>query len=467
MKPPMAFLMAAVLVGIFPAGAVPLRLSELANPSLAGKTASIPDFLANKRNRKRASSAPVVELLVKFQSLERVRVLEVDAADEVAAMVLLRQRRDIKFVEKNRRLKRQFLPSDPLLGDQWQHDKIQSRKAWDLGTGSHVVTVAIVDIAFNLDHPDLAANAMNGWDVVNDIQITSGDDWHSSMSAGMASGVLDNGVGIAGAGNCLLMPVNNAYADESTSYAMIDSAVRWATDNGARVVNVSWEGADSETVNVAGHYLREKNDGILVMAGVNGSGFLDYTNQPYVVAVSMTGSADTLRSKQGDHIDFSAPGWLVKSTTTSGYGVDSGTSFSAPLVSGILASLFSIDPTLTAEQALSVLQQTAVDLGDPGWDQKFGWGRVDFYHAAWLTAAHSENPPVLRSSVEWVEGDLTVSVEFHPGLVYSLWGKGELESTHWIAVDAVVQTNGQMLEYRVNMESATQAFYQVTGKFDL
>ncbi len=467
MKFPVAFLMVATLAGIGSARAAPLKLSELDDQNLEGKTVPIPDFLAQKRIRKRASLSPVVELLVKFQSLERVHVLEVDAVDATAAMALLKRRKDIQFVEKNRKLKRQFTPSDPLLGDQWQHDTIQSRKAWDLGTGSHAVITAIVDFAFNLDHPDLATNAMNGWDVVNDVQIISGDDWHSSMSAGMASGVLDNGVGIAGAGNCLLMPVNNAFADESTSYAMIDSAVRWATDHGARVVNVSWEGADSETVNEAGHYLREQNDGILVMAGVNGFGFLDYTNQPYIVAVSMTDSADALRSKYGDHIDFSAPGLNVKSTSASAYDVGSGTSFSAPLVSGILATLFSIDPTLTAEQALSVLRQTAVDLGDSGWDQRFGWGRVDFYQAAWLAAAHGASPPMLTSSVERMGAGITVSTEFHPGLVYSLSGKDSLEGTDWHAVDAVVQTNGGMLTYAVDVEFATQAFYRVTGEVAL
>ena len=464
MKFPVAFLMGAVLAGIVPVGAAPLKLSELADQNLAEKTVSIPDFLAQKRRRKRASLSPMTELLVKFQSLERVRVLEVDPADQTAAMKLLTRRADIKFVEKNRRLKRQFTPSDPLFGEQWQHDTIQSRKAWDLGMGSHAVVTAIVDLAFNLDHPDLAENAMNGWDVVNDIQIISGDDWHSSMSAGMASGVLNNGVGIAGAGNCLLMPVNNAYADETTSYVMIDSAVRWATDHGARVVNVSWEGADSETINEAGHYLREQNDGILVMAGVNGSGFLDYTNQPYIVAVSMTDLTDALRSKYGDHIDFSAPGSNVKSTSASAYDVGSGTSFSAPLVSGILATLFSIDPTLTAEQALSILRQAAVDLGDPGWDQKFGWGRIDFYQAAWLSAAHSEEPPIWSNEVEWVsETGLVVSVEFHPGVDYSLWGKDSLENTNWVLVDALARTNGQALEFSVDVDDSTQVFYRVTG----
>ncbi len=453
------FLMVAVLAGIVPAGAVPLKLSELADKNLAEKTISIPDFMAQKRSRKRVALSPRVELLVKFQSLERVRVLEVGATEASAAMALLRQRDDIKFVEKNRKLKRQFTPSDPLLGDQWQHDKIQSRKAWDLGTGSHAVTVAIVDSPFNLNHPDLAANTVPGWDVVNEVPIYSGSAEHATFSAGMAAAVLDNATGIAGVGNSQVLPIN-----VTGDVVEMVAAIEWAAEHDVRVVNISWTGADSASINDAAQAFREETDGIVVMAGVNGSGVLGYTNQPYIVAVSMTDSADALRSKYGDHIDFSAPGYNVTSTSALAYDVGSGTSFSAPLVSGILATLFSIDPTLTAEQALSVLRQTAVDLGDPGWDQKFGWGRVDFYQAAWLSAAYSEDPPVWSNAVEWgSETGLIVSVEFHPGVDYSLWGKDSLENTNWFLVDALARTNGQALEFSVDVDDSTQVFYRVTG----
>jgi subtilisin family serine protease len=231
---------------------------------------------------------------------------------------------------------------------------------------------------------------------------------------------------------------------------------------------MSWTGADDPAINQAAEFFRTESDGVVVMAGVNGSGFLDYTNQPYIVAVSMTDSADALQSKYGDHIDFSAPGLNVKSTTVSGYGVDSGTSFSTPLVSGLLAMLFSIDPTLTTEQALSVLRQTAVDLGDAGWDQKFGWGRVDFYQAAWLAAAHSAQPPVWSNAVERVsKSNLVVSAEFHPGVDYTLWGKDALESTNWFEVDAPTQTNDWNFEYQVDLTTVTQKFFKVTGEVSL
>jgi subtilisin family serine protease len=247
----------------------------------------------------------------------------------------------------------------------------------------------------------------------------------------------------------------------------MDAAIRWCADHGIRVVNLSWDGADSPVLNLAAKYLRDTIDGVVVMAGVNGSGFLNYTNQPYIVAVSMTDSSDQLRSHYGNHIDFAAPGYNVYSTTVYGYATGQGTSFAAPLVSGILATLFSIHPSLTAEQALSVLKATAVDLGTPGWDQQFGWGRVDFYQAAWLAAALTPNPPTLKmQGVEPAQSNLFVSTEYHPGLGYSLQRSPTLNPADWSAVAAEPQTNGTTIGFAVELESGA-SFYKIAGEPNL
>ena len=371
----------------------------------------------------------------------------------------LRARPEIEFIEENRQLRRQFTPSDPLLDEQWQHNKIGSQKAWDFGLGSSSVTVAIVDYPFNLDHPDLKANALQGWDVVNEVPITSGNDDHASSSAGMVAAVVDNAIGVAGMANCSVLPIN-----VRGEIADMDAAIRWAADHGVRVVNISWEGADSPTLNEAAKYLREQTDGIVVMSGVNGSGFLDYTNQPYIIAVSMTDSSDALCSKYGNHIDFSAPGWLVKTTTASGYASVSGTSFSSPLVAGVFADLFSLNPSLTAEEAIEILRETAVDLGDPGWDQKFGWGRVDFARAAWMAAVD----PDLILSIQPTNGTLSISTPFYVGLSYSLWHRDDLSSTNvdWYKDLALPTTNGNTIEFQVDPDSATQSFFKVLYDLD-
>jgi subtilisin family serine protease len=282
----------------------------------------------------------------------------------------------------------------------------------------------------------------------------------------MAAGVLDNGTGIAGVGNCTLVPINNAYSDYGTDTIQMDAAIRWAADNGVRVVNLSWDGADSPTLNLAAEYLRSVTDGIVVMAGVNGSGLLNYTNQPYIIAVSMTDNSDALQSHFGPHIDFSAPGYQVYSTTVLGYATGSGTSYAAPLLSGIFASLFSLYPSLTAEEAISIIKATAVDLGPVGWDQYFGWGRVDFGAAAWLAAVMAGRVPDLGDQQCTAStSNLKFTAEFHPGMAYRLMGATNLNQSNWIEVPAELNTNGAAVEFSVDY-GADAAFYRMIGELN-
>ncbi|VGO16051.1 Thermophilic serine proteinase [Pontiella desulfatans] len=456
------------LVGLLAwADAGALHLSDLGRSDLADLGVGLPELRRAKRMNVRSLDGPsrTGEVLVKFHGREQVLAFIVDAGEVGQVVALASSRGDVAFAEPNRKLHRQFVPSDPLLGNQWHHDTIGSADAWNWGTGSAGVKVAIVDVPFNLSHPDLAANTMNGWDVVNDAPVYSGNADHASMAAGLAAGVLDNATGIAGAGNCTLVPVNCAIGSDSDIVYM-DAAIRWAADNGIRVVNLSWTGADSPVLNLAAEYHRATTDGVVVMAGVNGSGYLDYTNQPCIVAVSMTDSDDELQSHYGPHIDFCAPGYQVYATTAHGYASGSGTSYAAPLVSGILATLFSISPSLSADDALAILKASAKDLGPTGWDQSFGWGRVDFGAAAWLAAATAGSIPDLgMQQVEGTLSGLKVSGAYQPGMGYSLMGATNLDQEVWSVVPVAPQTNGAMVEFSVGTDAGS-SFYRMVGVLD-
>ena len=99
--------------------------------------------------------------------------------------------------------------------------------------------LAIVDSPFQMDHPDLAANTDSGWDVVANEPVTSNSGIeHSTMCTGMAAAVINNDVGVAGAANCRILPINiNGAISE------MYNATLWAATNGVRVVNISWSGA--------------------------------------------------------------------------------------------------------------------------------------------------------------------------------------------------------------------------------
>ena len=445
-----------------------LTLSELATSAVQDHRVALPDaHLTTPPGARRGGALRPQTVLIKLAGDRHVSVLAVPAGEERAAVAVLRARPDVAFAEVDALMTRQSGADDPLLPQQWHHGQIGSGEAWAYAPGNSVIKVAIVDSPFQMDHPDLSGNTENGWDVVNETVVTPSQipgvyayDNHATASAGMAAAVVSNALGVAGAGNCRVLPIRiNGYVSE------MYNATVWAASNGVRIVNISWDGADSPTLNEAGRFLRETVDGILVMAGVNGSGWLDYTNHPYITCVSMTDDSDALRSHYGPHIDFAAPGWDVLSTrTVSEYGTAQGTSFAAPLVSGVLGALLAVSPSLNAADALAALRASAADLGAPGWDEHFGWGRVDFGTAAWLISVGAGLFPELMITDVEVATNTVVSVDHRRGLRYQLEGASSVNGTNWTTVSCSIATNGGLVRLS-NSTTNGVGFYRVRGLF--
>ncbi len=397
-------------------------------------------------------------LLVKFRDAGQVAALRVEPLRELDALRAVRQRSDVEFAELDSFERRAFNPNDAFLTNQWHHAVIGSYQAWDHSLGQPFVRVAIVDTPFQMDHPDLAAHTDAGWDVVNSLPVTSssGID-HSTLGAGMAAAVIGNHLGVAGASNCRILPINiNGAISE------MYSAVIWAADHGVRVVNISWTGADSDTLNAAGSYLKTTARGILAMSGVNGTGFLNYTNQPHIYCISMTDAADNPRSRFGNHIDFAAPGWEIYSTVAgSNYGFGSGTSYSTPLFSGVVAALFGINPTLGPEEVIELLKTNSVDLGSLGWDQFYGWGRINFAAAA--RAADVSRPMI--AGLQLSNGMASVTVSHQPTLALALWKTPTLGPATWGLVTNVVQaTNAGVLTLTDPTPGPVESFYRIEAQ---
>jgi subtilisin family serine protease len=306
-----------------------------------------------------------------------------------------------------------------------------------------------------MDHEDLAANTVPGWSVITASPITAsaGID-HSTAGAGLAAAAIHNHLGVTGAANCTLLPIDIVgFIDE------MYSSIVWAADHDVRVVNLSWSGGDSAVIEEAARYLETKSSGVVIMSGVNGTGFLDYTNQPHIHCISMTDAADNLRSRFGNHIDFAAPGSAVWTTVAgSRYATASGTSFSAPLTGGVVAALLSINPSLTATQVIELLRTTADDLGAPGWDPYFGWGRIHFGRAA--AAAQASLPRI--TSVQFEGATVSVSLALHPGAAYRLWRTPGLDPPRWEALAATAVTNAGTLVLTDPAPTNATAFYRVS-----
>ena len=323
-----------------------------------------------------------------------VRILKVPEAARDHVLEALKRHANIEFAERDVIVPPSLTPNDPSFNNQWHLPKMQCPTAWDMTCGSATVTIAICDSGVDATHPDLAAAIVPGWNFYNNNSDTSDVDGHGTGVAGTAAAIGNNGVGVTGiAMNCRIMPLRISDANGYAAYSTMAQAITYAADHGARVANLSFKASNSSSVSSAAQYLNSKG-GVLTLAAGNDGAFDATSDNPYLLIVSATDSTDTLASWSctGNNVDLSAPGVSILLTTKGGgYGWGSGTSFAAPCVAGVAALVISANPSLSATQVMSLLKQSADDLGAAGWDPSYGWGRVNAYKA--VLAATGGTPP--------------------------------------------------------------------------
>jgi hypothetical protein len=175
------------------------------------------------------------------------------------------------------------------------------------------------------------------------------------------------------------MPVRISGLDGYAYFSTIAQGINWAADNGAKVVNISYGVSGSSTVQSAAQYLRSKGGVVVVSAG-NSSALDGTAAHDSMLSVAATDSNDARASfsTYGDFVDLAAPGVSIYATTRGGgYGNWSGTSFSSPITAATVALMMSANSKLAPADIDKILKSTAVDLGTTGFDQKFGYGRID------------------------------------------------------------------------------------------
>jgi subtilisin family serine protease len=278
-----------------------------------------------------------------------------------------------------------------IYGGQWGDGLTQAQKAWDITTGSSKVIVAVVDSGIDDAHPDLAGQVVPGASMVGGSTVdTSG---HGEYVAGVIAPDTNNGVGVAGyCWTCRLMPIKITDSGSAT-YSAMASGIVWATDHGARVINVSYAGTTrSSTIDSAVSYATDRGALVVAAAGNSGCDCVTYpAGSPGAIAVAASDQHDNLMtySNRGSWVQVAAPTgdittWLTFNGQSYAYAPVGGTSISAPVVSGILALMLSFDPKATLPQLENALFSsvdpiTGVDQG--GARAIVQYGRVDAYKA--------------------------------------------------------------------------------------
>ena len=212
-------------------------------------------------------------------------------------------------------------PNDPLFSDQWNLSKIDVPEAWDITKGSSSIKLAVLGIGVELDN-DLKSNLTDGYNVINpgNKPLPSNRGlYHETCISGIASATTDNGAGIAGIGyNCQIVPIkfqkyNNSSEDFPTSNCA--EAIKWAWENGADVINLSYAGdwynkeSVKNAINSAINNGRNGKGSIVVVSAGNNGNILFPATLSNVIAVGMTDNNDNRvsGSPKGSELDVMAP----------------------------------------------------------------------------------------------------------------------------------------------------------------
>lgn len=274
--------------------------------------------------------------------------------------------------------------------------------AWEFPFVTTDVVIAIIDSGINREHPELAGRVLSGYDFIFEDDDPNDENGHGTHIAGIAA-ASGNGTGVAGVcGFCKILPVKIVTARGQYSPLGVREGLKYAADQGAHIAVLSLGDHVGSSLIMEGiDYARERGLLIVAAAGNNNSSIPFYpAAYEGVFAVSASDRADQkLRSSNyGAHIAVAAPGDAILSTyhklddETGGYRSMSGTSMAAPFVAGLAGLLLAQDPERTPEDLARLITTTAVDLGEPGWDPIFGYGRID--PVAALAAEAPALPPL-------------------------------------------------------------------------
>ncbi|MFO7893789.1 MAG: S8 family serine peptidase [Longimicrobiales bacterium] len=355
-----------------------------------------------------------------------IKVLNVPAGRELAVANALSGNPNVEFAEPD--YIRTFgdpavMPvNDPFIGYKWDLDndgKIYSstgdviattgaadadmdwREAVEsLASSNGTARIGIMDTGIRNDHEELTGRIAAQYDFYDGDTSAEDDNGHGTHVAGIAAANTDNGIGTAGvaytgAVDFAIAKVCGQSNPGPYGYGCPSSAIAegitWAVDAGAHVLNLSLGGGTGSTTTQSALQYARSNNVLPFCATGNDNGAVSYPAAwPECVAVGATDWGDNRASysNYGPEIEIAAPGGddehpdgysYILSSYNDGpdsYAFLAGTSMATPQAVG-LGALLHVLGVADDDAKLSNMKSTADDLGDSGWDQYFGEGRIN------------------------------------------------------------------------------------------
>lgn len=378
------------------------------------------------------------ELFTKNQFL--VKIEDISTNELFELVNILKNNKGVDFVEPN--FTRFLSPhtSDPYFNSQWSINNqaylggtidadMDVDEAWSLSTGQNI-KVAIIDEGVDLNHPDLKANLLSGYDATgnNSNGAPFGNDAHGTSCAGIVAAVANNNIGVSGiAYHSKIIPVRIAYGLPDGKWKTDDSwiinGINWAVQNGADVLSNSWGRVGSTSIAITNAINNAIDNGrggkgcVVLFSSGNNNGNVSYpANLSNVIAVGASSMCDQRKSptscdeefwwgsNYGNEISVVAPGVKIVTTDISGSsGYDSGdykfdfngTSSACPNAAGVAALVLSINPNFSQNQVREIIEKSANKVGNynyseqlgklnGSWNNEVGYGRINALKAVQL-----------------------------------------------------------------------------------
>lgn len=343
-------------------------------------------------------------------------------------------RSDVESVRLDQTLNAPTLNSGNFAAPEWNLAAIHAHELWALGYSGSGIVIANIDTGVDPDHPDLAGKWRGGPNSWYDPHAEHASPYdslgHGTQTMGIMLGGDANGTSIGVAPSAQWIAAKLFNDAGQAQWSDIHLSFQWLLDpdgdpdsaDQPQVINASWGllGSTNQCVmefNDDIHVLKAANIAIVFSGGNEGPASqtsLSPANNPEGFAIGAVDDTRTLAdfSSRGPsacdsaiYPKISAPGVNINTSDLSFGGLPlytnvSGTSFAAPHVSGTMALLLTAFPN-TGVAALEIaLQESAVDLGEPGADNGYGFGLIDALAAynKLLEQTSAGNPPTITSS---------------------------------------------------------------------
>jgi len=353
----------------------------------------------------------------------------------------------------------------------WPLNMIQANCAWSITTGNPSVPIGIVDSEFDLTHPDLAGEVSLVWNPNPTVPSST----HGTSTSGIMTGKTNNGIGLASIGyntkaKGYRVPQSLFYTYYPTPHMW--NAVWKAYLDGNKIINISWESVGSYPSTFSSTPLHSAieqiiNDGVSLVCAAGNTptsvNHIDISNIPGVIIVSSVDQNNNHGPTGHAHnsfLDICAPGYNLPvlkpgSPGIGSYGIDNGTSYAAPIVSGVLGLMLSVNPSLSPIQREQIIKVTTDPINDaasfPG---LLGAGRINAYKALLMVQSNNivDTYLTISTNTTW-----TTPHYIHNELTIDAGATLMVKSTISFAKNAkiivkrggtlIVDTNGKLTNY--------------------